>query len=230
MNRPDPRQMSITLGMGALNLEHLGPEHDTCVRCTGRRRSRRRVSGPRTGVEDLASFRLNAIRAGVYGPPDDGSIGRRRDGRVTGFTPTSLSQLIGRLQEFAPSSRLIPRPRAGWVAVLKNAQCVSPLQLAYLLIQTGPSATRYAPPCATPSSGATSTLAVEFTSPGSGTGQASVGRSAACTTAEPPLVAAYPTSVPGAAALRLASPVPGALPFLPSSVCNMFVFSAFALL
>ena len=179
------------------------------------------------------------------------------EGRARRFYTDVLSQLIGRLQEFVPSSRLIPQqPRNFSLHVddqvclpeLILEPCVSPLQLAYLLIQRislrlaaaflrqGLQRPAMRPPCAT-SSGATSTgpLAAGVDPP----------RRARCTG---PLLRrsaglydelnrrrsglSTTSGSAGTAALRLASPVPGALPFssILSRSPNMFVFSAFALL
>ena len=129
----------------------------------------RRVSGPRTAPNTacrrprLVPSRSMPGRASGGAAVarlmglDDGttSIGRPRGPR----THTDvLSQLIGRLQEFVPSSRLIPSSPATF-------PCTSMIRCAFLLTRaafrdllsfglgrvssTGPSATRYAPPCAT---------------------------------------------------------------------------------
>ena len=189
---------------------------------------------------------------------DDGttSIGRL-EGRARRFYTDVLSQLIGRLQEFVPSSRLIPSSPATF-------PCTSMIRCAFLssfssrafrrsslrtfsssgfrsglaaaFLRQGLQRPGLGPPCAT-SSGATSTgpLAAGVDPP----------RRARCTG---PLLrrsaALYDglnrrrsglsttSGSAGAAALRLASPVPGALPFssILSRSPNMFVFSAFALL
>ena len=109
------------------------PEHDTScdLRCTGRplRRSvattSSRVSGPRTAPDTacrrprlVPSRSMPGRASGGAGCPVDGPRRRYNVDRETSrararrFYTDVLSQLIGRLQEFVPSSRLIAsRPR-----------------------------------------------------------------------------------------------------------------------
>ena len=188
---------------------------------------------------------------------DDGttSIGRPRRGRARRFYTDVLSQLIGRLQEFVPSSRLIPSSPATFpcTSMIRCAFLSSfssrafrrsslrtfssrriSLRLAAAFLRQGlqrPAMRRLAP--------RRQVRRVQALSPQELT---HLGR-ARCTG---PLLRrirslydglnrrrsglSTTSGSAGAAALRLASPVPGALPFssILSRSPNMFVFSAFA--
>ena len=99
--------------------------------------------------EPLRTQRVTSPRSVSLSCPVDGPRRRYNVDRETsraahaGFTPTCLPAL-GRLQEFVPSSRLIPSSPATFPCTSDDQvilpelilePCVSPLQLAYLLIQ-----------------------------------------------------------------------------------------------
>ena len=178
------------------------------------------------------------------------------EGRARRFYTDVLSQLIGRLQEFVPSSRLIPSSPATF-------PCTSMIRCAFLSSFSS-RAFRRSSLRTFSSSGFRSGLRPRFfdrafsdplcaalmprrqvrrvqaLSPQDLTHLAGLGDRSASST----IRSLYDglnrrrsglsttSGSAGAAALRLASPVPGALPFssILSRSPNMFVFSAFALL
>ena len=253
------------------------PEHDTsCVRCTGRPLRRaawpppRRVSGPRTAPNTACRRPRLVPSRSMPGRASGGAAVARLMGlderynvdRETsraahaGFTPTCLASSSACLQEFVPSSRLIPSSPATF-------PCTSMIRCAFLSSFSS-RAFRRSSLRTFSSSGFRSGLRPRFFDRAfsdpmrrlaprrqvrRSTGPLAAGldppRRARCTEGASSTIRSLydglnrrrsglstTSGSARAAALRLASPVPGALPFssILSRSPNMFVFSAFGLL